>query len=100
MLNNWVSTYQFNDSIFLWALILVLIDPYALIYAWLAPAGLAKILGSLVFSYSHRNGKPNTDAWVALVSGGEGYHTPHHNNPRQVRWGKFDLGGFIIEKCF
>ena len=23
MLNNWVSTYQFNDSIFLWALILV-----------------------------------------------------------------------------
>ncbi len=23
MLNNWISTYQFNDSIFLWALILV-----------------------------------------------------------------------------
>lgn len=84
----------------LWGVLLLIIDPFSIIYAWLAPAGLSKLCGSLVFSYSHRNGQPNTDAWVALVSGGEGYHTPHHLNPRQVRWGKFDFGGVIIEKCF
>ena len=38
----------------LWALFLYIIDPYALLYAWLIPAGFAKMIGSLVFTYSHR----------------------------------------------
>jgi len=84
----------------LWVIALLLIDPWAILYAWLAPAGIAKLLGSLVFSFSHRNGHPNNDTWVALVSGGEGYHEPHHSNSRLSRWGKYDLGGLIIEKCF
>lgn len=83
-----------------WGALLYLIDPFLVIYLWLAPAGISKLLGSLVYSYSHRGGKPNTDLWVGLVSGGEGFHKPHHDTPKLFRWHKYDIGGFFIEKCF
>ena len=85
----------------LWMLLLLAIDPFAVIYLWLAPAGISKILGSLVYSYSHRGGKPHSDVWVGLVSGGEGFHEPHHDaNKRSYRWHKYDIGGLFIEKAF
>lgn len=83
-----------------WGALLYLIDPFLVIYMWLAPAGISKIFGSLVYSYSHRGGKPNNDLWVGLVSGGEGFHSPHHENTRLQRWHKYDIGGFFIEKFF
>jgi len=84
-----------------WMLLLLAIDPFAVIYLWLAPAGISKIFGSLVYSYSHRGGKPNSDVWVGLLSGGEGFHEPHHDaNKRSYRWHKYDIGGLFIERAF
>ena len=79
-----------------WALFLVLIDPNALVYAWLAPAGLAKLVGSLVFTYSHRNERPNSDWWLGIITFGEGFHKVHHDNQRTKSFHKHDVGGMII----
>jgi stearoyl-CoA desaturase (Delta-9 desaturase) len=83
---------------FVWAMLLWSIDPYALVYAWLAPAGLAKIIGSLIFSYSHRGGQPRSDSWVGYITGGEGWHLAHHTQPNQYRWHQYDFGAWIIDK--
>ena len=85
------------ELLMVWALLLYSIDPFALVYAWLAPAGISKLLGSLVYSFAHRNNKANNDVWVALVSGGEGFHLVHHNNPGLIRWHVLDTGGWFAE---
>jgi stearoyl-CoA desaturase (delta-9 desaturase) len=80
-----------------WALLLALIDPYALLYAWLIPAGFAKMIGSLVFTYSHRDRKAHSDMWVGLLTLGEGFHEIHHRTARRVLWHPLDLGGQLIK---
>ena len=94
-LHRWQVTYYWQ-IIFTWALILFSIDPYAIIYAWLVPAGFAKLFGSLVFTYSHRGKKANTDTWVGLLTLGEGFHELHHKNVRVVLWHPLDIGGQLI----
>ena len=79
-----------------WAVFLMLIDPYALVYAWLAPTGLSKLIGSFVFSYSHRGRKPNSDTWLGLLTFGEGFHNTHHDNPKLSKWHPLDIGGHLI----
>lgn len=85
------------EAIAVFALILALIDPFALIYAWLAPAGFAKLIGSTVFSYSHRGGEAHSDLIVGLLTFGEGFHKPHHDNARLHIWHPLDVGGRIIQ---
>ena len=85
------------ETIFVFAMILLALDPFALIYAWLAPAGFAKLIGSLVFSYSHRKGEPHSDLLVGLITFGEGFHQQHHTNGRLVLWHPLDVGGRIIQ---
>ena len=80
-----------------WALLLALIDPYALLYAWLIPAGFAKMIGSLVFTYSHRGKKAHSDMWVGLLTLGEGFHEIHHRTAWRVLWHPLDLGGQLIK---
>lgn len=81
-----------------WALLLTLTDPSALVYAWLAPAGFAKLIGSLVFSYSHRRGEAHSDWWVGMITFGEGFHKQHHENQRAKSFHKHDIGGMIINR--
>lgn len=83
--------------IFAYLIVLYLIDPFAIVYAYLAPAGLSKIIGGLVFTYSHRNLKANSDTWVGILTLGEGFHEIHHKRPGMHRWHKLDLGGKLIE---
>lgn len=85
------------EAIGVYALVLWLIDPFSLVYAWLAPAGLAKLIGSLVFSYSHRGGKPNSDFIVGVITFGEGFHAEHHENAREILWHPLDVGGRLIQ---
>ena len=75
---------------------LAFIDPFALIYAWLAPAGLAKLIGSLIFTYGHHGGRPHNNILLGLVTFGEGFHFNHHNDESKFQWGKLDIGGWII----
>ena len=85
------------EFIAFYALVLSLIDPFALIYAWLAPAGFAKLIGSLVFSYSHRNGEAHNDLVVGLLTFGEGFHTIHHEKQRETLFHPLDIGGRTIQ---
>ena len=57
-----------------YAAILYLIDPFSLIYAWLAPCGLVHVAMTMAATYSHRGGKPHDDPIFALYSFGEGWH--------------------------
>lgn len=88
--------YYFHINL-VYACILYLIDPFALVYAWLVPAALLWNAGSSIISISHRNGKSHTDTWLAFLVWGEGYHTHHHANASAKRFGKYDLGGVLIE---
>ena len=82
--------------IIVYAAILFSINPMLLIYAWLVPAGFAKLIGSLVFTYSHRGKKANSDTWVGIITLGEGFHDKHHVNARTALWHPLDLGGQLI----
>jgi len=93
-----VQASRYWEIISCWALILLLTDPQAIIYLWLAPAGISKLVGSLVFSYSHRNRQPNTDWWLGMLTFGEGFHEEHHNNPRAKSYHKHDISGMIIKR--
>lgn len=83
--------------IFIYIVLLLLIDPFAVVYAYFAPAGLSKLIGGLVFTYSHRGRKAHSDTWVGLITLGEGFHEEHHFNARKHRWHKWDIGGILIE---
>lgn len=83
----------------LWITVLLLIDPAAIIYAWLAPAGLSRLAVGLILSYSHRGGYTHNDEWVGWITFGEGWHTNHHDNPSNPMWHETkDIGWWII-KC-
>ena len=77
--------------------ILYLIDPFAVVYSYLAPAGFSKLIGSFVFSYSHRNRVANDDFWLGMLTFGEGFHKLHHEKAAVHRWHKYDVGGMLIE---
>lgn len=79
-----------------YCVLLALIDPFAVIYAWLLPAMLLWNGGSAIVSISHRNGTINSDILLALLVWGEGYHREHHENANNSRFGKYDLGGILI----
>jgi stearoyl-CoA desaturase (delta-9 desaturase) len=94
--------YQFQHKHYLdinivYAVLLYLIDPFAVIYAWLFPAMLLWNGGSSIVSISHRGGKIHNDTIMSLLVWGEGYHETHHKHAGWKRFGKYDLGGVLIE---
>lgn len=91
------QTKYYWHMIAAYAGILYLIDPFAVVYAYLAPAGFSKLIGSFVFSYSHRNRVANDDFWLGMLTFGEGFHKLHHEKAAIHRWHKYDVGGILIE---
>jgi len=91
------NTKHYWRYIILYTAFLALIDPFSVIYAYLAPAGFSKLIGSFIFSYSHRKRQANDDAWLGLLTFGEGFHKLHHEKASLHRWHKFDVGGILIE---
>ena len=73
-------------------------DPLALIYAWLFPAAVLWNGGSSIVSLSHRDKRSHTDTILSFLVWGEGYHEQHHRNPCLSRFGRYDLGGFLIKR--
>ena len=88
--------------IFIYASLLAIVDylihghVMLLLYAWLIPSGFSKLIGSLVFTYSHRGKQPHSDTWVGIITLGEGFHDKHHVNARTALWHPLDLGGQFI----
>lgn len=93
----------------IYVLILFLIDPKAILYAYFVPAFLTWHAGSLINTVGHSIGYKNaitkdtsTNNFVTgyLVSG-EGWHNNHHADPKNPNFGKkwyeFDLGYQIIK---
>lgn len=80
-----------------YAMILYMIDPFAVVYAWLFPAMLLWNGGSSIISISHRHGAVHNDLSLAVLVWGEGYHKNHHDNAGLSKFGKWDLGGAIIK---
>lgn len=89
---------HYMDINIIYGIVLYLIDPFAVVYAWLVPAMILWNAGSSIISISHRPGGPHNDLFFAITTWGEGYHTNHHDKPGRNRFGKWDLGGWIISK--
>ena len=93
----WQHKYYFHINL-VYAAVLFALDPFAIVYAWLVPAMMLWNGGSTIVSVSHRNGKANSDTLLALLVWGEGYHEEHHGKANAKRFGKYDLGGILIEQ--
>lgn len=90
--------YYYEINLAYAAILFFLIDPFAVVYAWLVPAMILWNGGSSIVSISHRFGKIHNDLILALLVWGEGYHIEHHKKPKNYRFGKWDLGGWLIER--
>ena len=69
--------------------LIFVVSPF--IFGWLS-YGIFNSLG-------HKDGKPVTNRFINLLSGGEGPHDVHHSNSKQIKLSKYDISGIIIEKC-
>ena len=76
-----------------------LISPYFFLAFAFIPFIFAKIGFGLLNTVGHRNG-PSNVPWLNFFIAGEGYHKNHHDNFKQVRLHKYDLGGWLAEKFF
>lgn len=91
------------------ALVLILIDPFAVVYAYLVPAALVWNAGSSINTVNHMLGYRNYDtkdsSTCNLITGylvfGEGWHNNHHAEPAsekfQRKWWEFDWGYQLIK---
>lgn len=93
-----------------WAAFLAVLDPFAVIYAYLFPAMILWNSGSATNTLGHLLGTQNkalsidqsrNNRLLALFTWGEGLHNNHHINPRAARfskhWLEIDISGSIIE---
>lgn len=95
---HWQHNHYFTINLVYAATLWLLFGPFALVYAWLVPACILWNAGSTIVSISHRGGKPHNDPILYFLTWGEGYHIVHHDSAGKKRFGKWDLGGVIIEQ--
>lgn len=95
----WQRKYYFY-IIIAYAVLLYLIDPFAIVYALLFPAFLTIFLGTLILSTSHRDGVAHNDFILGILTWGDAFHKTHHDQPNQVRLHRYDIAGWIIETFF
>jgi fatty-acid desaturase len=95
--------------IFVFSLILIIIDPVLWVFAYAVPVSMTIHLIGIVNVLGHRHGYRNyntndnsTNSWIAnIVSFGDGWHNNHHARPGNYylreRWWEWDLMGLIIK---
>lgn len=109
------SAFQLHIHKYFWlynivfAILIFLIDPRAVLYAYLVPNLLAYNMSRLVNSLNHLWGYRRHDTkdnsrnhWFTGVFGaGEGWHNNHHHAPLNPRfgekWWEVDLGWYLIK---
>lgn len=91
-------------------LVLLLIDPFMLVYLYLVPAAILWNAGSFINTLTHMFGYRNhatkdnsTNLFLlGILMWGEGWHNNHHASPTShyfgERWWEIDLGGLLIEQ--
>ena len=92
----------------IWAVGLFLLDPRAVVYAWLAPACILWNAGSFVVTISHMFGRnphglqnhAKNSAVLGYLVWGEGWHNNHHFAPKSPNfsehWWQLDVGYWYI----
>ena len=91
---------HYTKIILIGLILCTLINPMLTIYAMLFPAALTLFFGTLVLSWAHKDYKPRTVLWLALLTFGDAFHDIHHDYPNKYRLHKYDLIGWIIERVF
>lgn len=93
----------------IYAVILYLIDPFALIYAWLVPSFILWHAGSAINTLSHTLGRQDhptkdtsTNHWLTgIFMWGEGWHNNHHHSPMNwkfgEKWWQIDITAYVIK---
>ncbi|MCK5940880.1 MAG: acyl-CoA desaturase [Planctomycetes bacterium] len=82
---------------------------HAVTFVWAIPTAVIHPLRQFYFHYSvhtwgYRNFDTNDDSrnnwWIAVLTGGEGWHNNHHQDPRawsyRVKWWELDPGAWFI----
>ena len=76
--------------------VLYMIDPMAVLYAWLVPAAILWNAGSSIVTFSHMYGYKNSETsknesrnnvLLAFLVWGEGWHDNHHAHPADANFG-------------
>lgn len=92
----------------LFAGVLCVLDPFAVIYAYLVPAAVLWNFGSFVNTIGHTFGYKNyslkdssrNNFLLGYLTWGEGWHNNHHAYPRASyfgkRWFEVDIAGLVI----
>lgn len=80
------------------AIITLLISPYLFFGFVIVPAIFGRIGFGMVNAITHKNGEVYNVPWINILVAGEGYHAEHHRNGRTMRFHKYDLTGFMLEK--
>lgn len=99
--------HYFGINLAYGALLYFFVQPFAVVYLWLAPAAILWHGGSSINSFCHmfgyrnfqiRNSARNNPVF-ALLTWGEGWHNNHHRYPvrssYQVKWWELDIGGMV-----
>lgn len=106
--HTFVHTYYWLINL-AYVLIVMAIDPWALIYAYLVPTLMVWHGGSLINTLNHSFGYRNYETkdtstnniLTGLLVGGEGWHNNHHARAADPQFGKkwweFDLGWQVIK---
>lgn len=103
----WVHQYYWIIN-FIYVGMLLIIDPFAIVYAYFIPTLLVWHGGSFINTVNHVIGYRNYESkdcstnniFTGLLVSGEGWHNNHHHSPADSqfgkRWFEFDLGYLII----
>jgi fatty-acid desaturase len=112
LLRNPIHKFIFNNYfkiIFVFSLLLILVDPILWVYVYALPASLTVHLVGIVNVLAHVHGyrsydtrDRSTNSWIAnIFSMGDGWHNNHHAKANSAyageQWWEWDLMGRIID---
>ena len=95
-----IHRHYITIIVFGWLLSIILFG-YTNTIAWLiGPGVLCWVNISLCNMFCHKKKKANimirNNKLLALITCGEGYHLTHHNNPKLLKFGEYDIGYIFI----
>lgn len=76
---------------------LSLISLNALVFCYLIPLGWLHLVGSAHQVFAHKDG-PRDQEWLEYIlpTGGEWLHRHHHDAPKDIKFGRSDIGYHLI----
>lgn len=82
--------------IFMVFMILAIIDWRILAFSICGASALSFHQAGFVNTFGHKNNKPSNSVIASIFSFGSGYHKNHHDKPREIVNGPYDINGHFI----